>query len=405
MSGNASLRVSVEPQPSIVIVDDDAFVRGVLACIAEQAGLKPVDASEHLAITDAELKAADFIVLDLVMPETDGIQWLRRLAKLGVTGQVMVVSGASHRLLRHALATARGYGLNVAGAISKFGNFADFREIISGSVRAPKAISTGARDSAVPTVDEIAVGMQNREFQVVLQPKVRLSDGLWVGNEAMARWRSPTLGFVMPDTFIPVVEDSHLAAEFTLHMIDLALDATRKLSASGRFRGSVSVNVSPSALQFVSLTESILSLLGHYQINPRQLTLEITERQALIEGAVPLDVQSRLALRGLKLSVDDFGVGQASMERLNDALFDELKIDKSFITDVSTDRQLRIVAESMINLAHKLDMSVVAEGIEDASTARLMAGLGCNEGQGYFFSRPMSAEDLLESFEIPQWRV
>ena len=115
----------------------------------------------------------------------------------------------------------------------------------------------------------------------------------------------------------------------------------------------------------------------------------------MLGSPASMDIKSRLAMRGVRFSVDDFGVGQASLERLHDALFDELKIDKSFVDRVATDRQSRVLIESMIDLAHKLEMTVVAEGIETAEAARIMTDLGCDIGQGYYFYRPVPLETLL----------
>jgi len=380
---------------SVLIIDDDPFISDVLVFVSEQSGLLSQCSSSPKEFSDAALREADYIVLDLFMPELDGIECLRYLSARDVKGRIIVVSNASKRVLRHACATARSYGLDIAGAFPKNGNFLELRKILSEKKHSRTVDSLCEKTSVYPSIQEISRGLERGEFEIALQPQFSLNDASWTGNEVLARWRSPTYGFLRPGAFIDVVEESLLCVEFTLEIVELGLKATKFLSEIHGFDGDLAVNVPPSALSSIKLTESIMVLLNQYDVSPNKFTLELTERQAMLGSPASMDIKSRLAMRGVRFSVDDFGVGQASLERLHDALFDELKIDKSFVDRVATDRQSRVLIESMIDLAHKLEMTVVAEGIETAEAARIMTDLGCDIGQGYYFYRPVPLETLL----------
>jgi diguanylate cyclase (GGDEF)-like protein len=240
---------------------------------------------------------------------------------------------------------------------------------------------------------QVRGGLERGEFVLFYQPKLDLQTRRVTGVEALVRWRHPEQGLLYPSTFIPLIEQTALVGPLTLHVIDEALKQMVSWSRRGIALG-VSVNLSARNLLDADLAGKITDLLAVHQIPAARLTVEVTESAAMVDSERAVAVLDSLRACGVGVSLDDFGTGNASIEYLADLPASEIKIDRSFITDILQDARAEAIVRSTLDLARNLDLSVVAEGIESEAVMAHLAALGCATGQGYFISRPLPPQEL-----------
>jgi len=332
----------------------------------------------------------------LLMPGTDGIQWLRHLARLEASPRIILISRLQQKILNQARITAMNYSQNVIATIQKPVLEHDLRQALQTATQPAALVQGDSELHRLPGLGRIKKAFLAGEFDIVLQPQINLQTGAWCGNEVLARWHHPERGLLNPNTFIAQVEKSSLAQPFTLMILEKGLSALCSLQDSVGFKGQLAVNVPPSALTEVDVTEHILALLDKYEVHPARLVIEITETSLPGDIAVFNDIQTRLAMRGIQMSVDDFGTGHSGIERLHSTLFNELKIDYHFTAGVLADVEVRHIVQNMIQLGHDLGMRIVAEGIEDKATLRWLQAAGCDVGQGFHICKPLPAKALTE---------
>jgi diguanylate cyclase (GGDEF)-like protein len=224
------------------------------------------------------------------------------------------------------------------------------------------------------------------------QPKIDLRTRTVCGVEALIRWHHPTLGLLAPGSFMPEVERIELIEPITQWVLGEALRQQQTWREEG-LDLTVAVNIAAGSLRPDSyLPDTVAELMAEHGAAPERLTLELTER-SLIEAGAP-EVLNRLHLMGVSVSVDDFGTGYSSLAYLQRLPVDEIKVDRSFVTDLLQASDNEVIVRSTVDLAHNLGLSVVAEGVEDAAVLELLADYGCDSAQGFFFSRPQTAADL-----------
>jgi diguanylate cyclase (GGDEF)-like protein len=253
-----------------------------------------------------------------------------------------------------------------------------------------------ARDRA--STDRLSLLAELREAlagtdQLVLamQPAVGLADGGATGVEALIRWQHPRRGTLLPADFVPVVENSELLGQFTRYVLDRALAIAAGWAAEG-LSVPVAVNMSPRSLLDGNLAADVAALLHKHGTDPRLLILEITETVVMSELSVIDDVLGKLRELGVQLAVDDFGTGYSSLTFLTRVSVDEVKIDRSFVQAMVESTEVAAIVRTTIDLAHRLDLRVVAEGVETAEQRAALAELGCTSAQGFLFHPPMAPE-------------
>jgi diguanylate cyclase (GGDEF)-like protein len=225
------------------------------------------------------------------------------------------------------------------------------------------------------------------------QPKLDLQKQLLVGFEALVRWQHPVHGPIRPDLFIPLAEETGAIKLLTHWVLGTALRQCAALRERG-IEAGVAVNLSARDLLDPTLSERVVALLVAQRVPPQALTLEVTESTMMEDPARALAAISQVAEHGVRFSIDDFGTGYSSLAYLKKLPVKEVKLDRSFITDMVRDHKNTMIVRSVIELAHNLELKVVAEGIEDAATGQLLRALGCDEGQGWNIARPMPAADM-----------
>jgi diguanylate cyclase (GGDEF)-like protein/PAS domain S-box-containing protein len=250
----------------------------------------------------------------------------------------------------------------------------------------------------------LAHAVERSEFELFYQPQVRLVDGALIGVEALIRWHHPERGLVAPGEFMPVVNTSPISERIAAWVLETACRRARTWELAGH-GVRMGVNLSPSQLQAGDLAGSVARLLAATGLAASLLELEVTEDVLLQDEAEVLDTFRRIQRLGVRIVFDDFGTGYASLSYLKKFPLDGLKIDRSFVRDLLTDSDDAAIVGSTVGLSRQLGLSVIAEGIEDRATADFLLSLGCEDGQGYFFGRPMPAADLEARFGLaPQAR-
>jgi diguanylate cyclase (GGDEF)-like protein/PAS domain S-box-containing protein len=237
---------------------------------------------------------------------------------------------------------------------------------------------------------ELTLAIERQEFELFYQPQVRLIDGGLIGAEALIRWHHPQRGLVSPAEFMPVVNTSSISEQIAAWVLETACTQARAWELAGH-GVRVGVNLSPSQLQSGSLAGAVARVLAITGLTPSLLELELTEDILLLDEKGALDTFFQIRELGVRTVFDDFGTGYASLSYLKKFPLDGLKIDRSFVFDLLTDSDDAAIVGSTIGLSRQLGLSVIAEGVENRATADLLMRMGCEQGQGYCFGRPMPA--------------
>jgi len=244
---------------------------------------------------------------------------------------------------------------------------------------------------------ELALAAERGEFELFYQPQVHLGSGELIGAEALIRWRHPVRGLVSPGEFIPVANTSSISERISAWVLETACRQARAWEKAG-LAVRVGVNLSPSQLHYGDLAKSVADVLATTGLTPSLLELEVTEDIVILDEKKVLETFRRIQELGVRVVFDDFGTGYASLSYLKKFPLDGLKIDRSFVLDLLSHPDDAAIVSSTIVLSKQLGLSIIAEGIENRATADFLATMGCEEGQGYFFGRPMPASEFERRF-------
>ncbi len=384
----------------VLVIDDDAVARrqiGMLLTAIGVAEVLTVDGGEPaLAELGRSDQPFDLLICDLHMPGMDGIEFLRHLAEIDYRGCLILCSGVEDRLLQTAADLTRAKGLGLCGIVKKPMTKAALAALLAVPSERP-TVTGPARSTIALSPFDIQEGIRRDEFSVHFQPKVDAGTLRVVGVEALARW-SRAGKPVSPDDFITAAERHDMIVPLSEVLVTKALIGGARLAAAG-FPLMVAVNLSANWLADVRLPEFIMATIHATEFCAENLILEITETGVMADVATSLDVMTRLRLKGFKLSIDDFGTGYSSMEQLQRIPFGELKLDRSFVQGAAEKPATRAILASTLEMARKLKLSTVAEGVETQADLDLVRGLGCDLVQGWFIAKAMPVEQLIEWLE------
>lgn len=241
--------------------------------------------------------------------------------------------------------------------------------------------------------DELREAIDNDELEVYYQPKYSLRTGRMAGVEALARWNSPSTGFVPPDVFVALAEHVGLINELTASILESAASQCQQWRLMG-FELTVSVNLSAMNLHDGTLPELIQNVLIDTGLPASALTLEVTEGAVMTNAKRACEILDQVRALGVSFSVDDYGAGYSSLSYLNKLPISELKLDRAFITHVSNNEKDAVIVRATLELAHNLNLIMVAEGVEDAAALDFLYSINCDQVQGYFLCRPLPAHEL-----------
>jgi EAL domain-containing protein (putative c-di-GMP-specific phosphodiesterase class I) len=242
----------------------------------------------------------------------------------------------------------------------------------------------------------------NDEFILYYQPKIDLASRQVCGAEALSRWNCPGRGFVLPDVFIPVAEQTNLMLPFTLWTLNLA---ARQFAGFHRLCGqfSVALNLSATILYDADVVDLISRTIKIWGIRPEQLILEVTESAMMVDPKSSLETLNRFHDFGIKLAIDDFGTGYSSLAYVKKLPVDELKIDKSFVMNMDKDKGDAMIVRTVIDMAHNFEIAVTAEGVESQPILEQLIDLGCEYAQGFHMARPMPQMELDKWLQESPW--
>ncbi len=388
---------------SVLVVDDDYIIHRVTTVILNDLGIKSVQSalsgSLALDIINQSSDSIDVVIFDLNMPGMDGVELMRHLAKLQFSGAIIITSGEDARILRTVEKLAIEHALQVLGVLQKPVLPEKIRELLE-LLDQTKTAGTLIQGEGV-TGEELKQAMRRDELTTYFQPKVDLKTAQVVGMEVLVRWEHPRNGIIMPGSFVSVAEENNLISELTEIVCKKAMKQAAILQAQ-EFNLNIAINISVDTLNNLDWPDQMAEQIEAAGIAASSITFEITESRLMDHISVALDILSRLSLKRFKLSIDDFGTGYSSMEQLQRIPFSELKIDRAFVSAANEDDSAMAILESSILLARKLDMKVVAEGVETQEEWDLMVELGCDQVQGYFVSRPLPFDQMLDW--LNQWQ-
>jgi EAL domain-containing protein (putative c-di-GMP-specific phosphodiesterase class I) len=381
---------------SFLIAEDHDFQRRALAKLLSALGAKAIheasDGHAALKIIEDPDCAIDIIISDLDMPGMDGMEFIRRVGESGRRISVILASAVEPSLLSSVGTMTEAYGVSLLGVVEKPLTPAKLEPLI----QRHKPLHPGPAKPAARTypLEEIAAGLQRDEFEPFFQPKIEVATGKVVGAEALARWRHPQRGLVAPFAFIGPLEDHGLIDDLTWIMLRKAAAFCSGWRASG-LDVTVSVNLSLKSLGDMQIAERVTEAVRSQRLEPRHMVLEVTESAATANVGKALENLARLRLKGFGLSIDDYGTGYSSMQQLTRIAFTELKIDRSFVANAAKQDSARVILQSSLEMAKKLNIDAVAEGVETQQDLDLLRRLGCELAQGYFFARPMEGDACL----------
>ncbi|NOX08724.1 MAG: bifunctional diguanylate cyclase/phosphodiesterase [Gammaproteobacteria bacterium] len=253
-----------------------------------------------------------------------------------------------------------------------------------------------AQHSRHSLMSDLRDAIQEDQLELYYQPKLDLHSGKITGVEALSRWNHPVHGFIPPNDFIPIIEQTRLIQSFTSWALNKSMEQYTLWYQQG-VDLTVSVNLSVQNLRDPNLSNEIHDLLKKWKIPAKQLILEITESALMDEQRIIMDNLKQLEQLNIQLSIDDYGTGYSSLSHLKKLTAYELKIDRSFVEYIHDSKKDHVIIQSTIELAHSLDMLVTAEGIEDIKTLNTLMDMGCDMAQGYYIDRPMPASEIPQS--------
>lgn len=379
----------------ILLIDDDPFQLKLLMPQLANLGHGSVgycpSGTQALALLETQAEKIHLIFLDLNMPGMDGIEFLRRLAGLRYAGALVLISGEEERIRETATRLAHSHRLNVLGHMDKPIQPELLRTLLeSWRSNLPKAAGKARKRYGA---DEVRRAIAAGELENHYQPKVDMASGAPHGVETLVRWRHPDDGLVYPDQFIGVAEEHGLIDDLTRIVLSAAFRQSKRWRDEG-LAMRVAVNVSMDNLSRLDFPDFVEAQAASSGAITHELILEVTESRLMSDDLVPLDILTRLRLKHINLSIDDFGTGHSSLAKLRDIPFSELKIDRSFVHGASQDNTRRAITVASLAMARQLGMTSVGEGVEDQADWDFMRQQGCDLAQGYFIGRPMPAEDL-----------
>ncbi|MCX7208612.1 MAG: EAL domain-containing response regulator [Proteobacteria bacterium] len=381
---------------SVFIVEDSLIQRMHAAALCTELGLRVMgeasDGNEALLMLQ-NMPLPDVMLIDLEMPGMDGIELIQELAHKAIPVSIIVSSAKEDALIASVETMLQAYGLPVLGAIRKPLTLTQLDKAF-GKFNPISIDQLQKRPEVVMASSEITRALIEHQFIAYFQPKISIKTGVIKGVESLIRWQHPEKGLIMPSQFIAIAEEHGLINELTMEVLDLALQQCRHWHERG-LKITVAINLSMLSLSNSAFAEQIAQKVASYSIDPSFIMLEITETAVMGDVGNALGTLARLRLKGFGLSIDDYGTGFSSMQQLSRIPFTELKLDRSFVDGAHAKPHLRAILASAIEIAKKLDLRSVAEGVENEDDLTVLKELGCDIVQGYLTAKPMPGEDVV----------
>jgi len=386
---------------SILLIDDDPFYSQLAVEVLNGLGFDEVAVANDGTTGLNQLKGTglhyDVVICDLNMPEMNGVEFIRHASQTGFDGGIILLSGENKRMLETAYGVAKTHDANILGAMAKPINPEELREAmgrLEPSGNSKRSFVPQAPITETQLRDGIA-GSANDEVKLVFQPKIEVATGKIVGVETLARWWNRERGILGPGAFIPLAEERALIDDLTNAIYYRAVQQAAQWQKDN-IQLRTAINFSVNSFSKQEFCDFLVRTVQSSGIDPACLLLEITETQAMSIAVDCLESIIGMRLNRFGLSIDDFGTGNSSLAQLKNIPFTELKVDRAFVNGAAQNESALAILEASISLARKLDMVVVAEGVETREDWDLVEELGVDYVQGFYCAKPMTNEDLLE---------
>jgi EAL domain-containing protein (putative c-di-GMP-specific phosphodiesterase class I) len=391
----AELRGTMAIDQRILVIDDESDMGELVCATAQAMGFKCTSTTNAKTFLEKLTPDTTLVLLDLMMPEMDGIELLRLLGKRKCKAGIVLMSGIGKRTLESAEQFAQVLGLSIAGHLQKPFQLTELEEVLR-RLPDPKPSADVRPDLRVPIERrELELAIARSEFVVYYQPQIEIDGGRVIGVEALARWLHPERGLVFPDSFIDRMEKFGLIDELCWIVADLGMSEVGQFANEDGTDVMLSLNASVNSLCDLNFPDNLVSIALKHGVSPNNVTIEITETGLIKELSRTLDTLTRLRMKKVKLSIDDFGTGYAMLQQFKNIPATELKIDKSFVKEMTINSRNRVMVQKTIEMGHDLYMHVIAEGVETKEQLDLLRSYGCDSAQGYLFSRPVPAREMV----------
>ena len=387
----------------VLLVEDHDFQRRLGSRLLVELGVGSViEASggfEALEMLRAMDTPPDVVLVDLDMPGMDGVEFIGLIAQHRLAPAIAVVSAMDAALLHAVQVMAEALDLRVLGSVPKPLSSDRLRHVLTLLETEPVAKAPYALVET--TVEQVRAAFEAGQIIPYFQPQAEMHNGKIVSVEALARWIQPDGQVLSAVHFMPLIEAHGMIEAFTERMLALSCEWQQRWSADG-VRLKVSVNISAQNLTGPEIADNYERVVRGHGMQPPDVVLEVTESALMSDTARGLAMLARLRLKGFGLSVDDFGTGYSSLAQLSEIPFTELKIDRGFVHRSPEQPRKIAMIVTCVDLARKLGLKVVAEGVETMEEWQLLAQRGCDLAQGYLISAAVSGDRLLET--VDQWR-
>jgi EAL domain-containing protein (putative c-di-GMP-specific phosphodiesterase class I)/FixJ family two-component response regulator len=370
----------------LLAFDDEFDFLDLIETVATEVGFQVLTARTSAEFFDQlTRRRPSLVVFDLQLPGMDGVEVIRNLARLAIDTGVLLVSGMDQRVLVSARQVGESLGLKMLGVLQKPVLLEDLKALLQ----------TQLDSEACLRAEDLRRGIDEMELVVHYLPKLVREGHAWQirGAEALVRWQHPRLGLLFPGKFLPLAEGNDMIVAITDFVLSDAVRQAGLWRELGHSLG-VAVNLSPRLVRDVGFPDRLGRLLREYDLPPALLTIEVTEASSLHDIELVTDVFTRLRVRGIGLSLDDFGTGTSSLTQLYRMPFTELKIDRSLVSELPHTQAAATVVTAIVELAHRLSLTVCAEGIETEEQFEFMDAAGCESMQGQLLSGAVPAAEL-----------
>jgi EAL domain-containing protein (putative c-di-GMP-specific phosphodiesterase class I) len=380
----------------ILVIDDDKVVCHLVSASAEAMGLRCVTTREPATVLELVTPETTLILLDLMMPDMDGIEVLRLLGEQRCKARIVLMSGMNKRVIETAEKLAHTLGLSVVGHLQKPFPLAELKLVLGANLAPKQLVAAKERANRTFTDEHLRLAFERDEFLIHYQPQISIATGDVTGVEALSRWQHPELGLILPDDFIARVDSLGLMDKLCWITAERGLAEVKQFAARDGKLPRISLNATVRTLRDLKFPDTLVGLARKHDFPVEKIVVEITETGLINELSRTLDVLTRLRMKRFQLSIDDFGSGYAMMRQLQNVPATELKIDKSLVQNMHVNDSDRVMVEKIIEMGHELDMEVIAEGVMTQEQFGVLRQKGCDGAQGYLFSPPLPAEELVK---------
>lgn len=373
----------------LLVLDDTPEIAELIGDLGRQAGFQAIVTTDidtfNAALEDMQ---PDVIALDLQMPQADGVEVLRQLSVIGCEARILLISGVDAPTVQSAERLGRAMKLNMLGFLSK-----PFEpEVLVAKLQGARTLTASL------TSADLGAAMETANLVLRYQPVVRrLKRGVWHAEsvEALPRWRHPELGLLTPAEFLPLVgaERGAMMRQFTDFVMQQGVEQLRQWQESGLHLG-LRINIPATLICDAHFPDRLARSFAEFDVDLNLLTLELGNTSSLATAHDVSEILTRLRIKGVRLSIDDFGGSGGDARALYALPISEIKVDPSITRDIATEKGAIVVYESILAMARRLQIECCAEGVESSEQFATLDRLGCELLQGYYVGMPMPATQI-----------